>query len=137
MAAPSILHHGDDDGHSSALRNKVAWLAERLLPEVKKKFPDAVEVDPTFKLYRLEPGAGRVALHVDEARQSADLTSRYSLLVFLNDGWTGGETIIDGEVVTHQPGNAIVFNHSTPHEGLEVKTGVKFVLKTDVWVKPV
>lgn len=69
--------------------------------------------------------------------------SRFSFLVYLNDNFGGGETIIWGgekvlddkseaHVITPEVGMAFVFPHSFWHEGRRLEHGMKYVLRFDV-----
>jgi len=83
--------------------------------------------------------------HVAYSQQQSFLT----LLVYLNEGFEGGETeffpekqhcrfLRDVEVktptvrVTPQKGAALINVHHTLHQGCEVVKGVKYVLRTDI-----
>jgi hypothetical protein len=50
----------------------------------------------------------------------------------LNDDYEGGETKFNMTSVKGRKGMALVFLHSLPHEGAEVKSGIKYVLRTDI-----
>ncbi len=72
--------------------------------------------------------------------------SEVTLLVYLNDDMTGGETrfFADMEQVARRcpyltvkprTGAALAFLHSIWHEGAVVQSGEKYVLRTDVMYK--
>lgn len=94
----------------------------------------AVGVNERFRCYRYEPGQ-RFAPHYDGAYQrSATERSELTLMVYLNDDFTGGKTAFhdfDAEV-TPLTGAALLFQHQLLHEGCFVKSGVKYVLRSDV-----
>lgn len=68
--------------------------------------------------------------------------SRCSLMIYLNDGFTGGRTRFFGPgakgknpvsvVVTPVAGAALVFDHLLLHEGEEVAAGTKYAIRSDV-----
>jgi len=93
-----------------------------------------VGVNERFRGYRYERGQ-RFAPHYDGAyRRSATECSALTLMVYLNDGFTGGETTFlhfDTTVVP-QTGVALMFQHPLLHAGCEVASGVKYVLRSDV-----
>ena len=88
-----------------------------------------------FRGYRYRRGQ-RFAPHFDGAyfrpggvREGSQL----SLLFYLNSDFSGGETrLLDYEVVI-QPrmGSVLAFEHAMLHEGSEVRSGTKYVLRTD------
>lgn len=61
-----------------------------------------------------------------------------TLMVYLNDGFEGGRTRFDfadePEPISVSPvaGCALAFMHDRLHEGEAVKSGAKYVLRTDV-----
>jgi prolyl 4-hydroxylase len=88
-----------------------------------------------FRFYRYEPGQ-LFKKHIDESFiRSETEASYFTFMIYLNDGYKGGETIFDEIVVTGKKGMALLFLHSLPHEGATVTEGVKYVLRTDIMYK--
>jgi prolyl 4-hydroxylase len=60
-------------------------------------------------------------------------------MIYLNEGYDGGETRFESLSVVGKLGMARVFEHELLHEGAEVASGVKYVLRSDVmygsWAK--
>jgi len=91
-------------------------------------------VNERFRCYRYTPGQ-RYKPHYDGAFQrSASERSELSLMVYLNDSFTGGQTAFhDFDVdVAPRRGMALLFQHQVLHEGCAVESGVKYVLRSDV-----
>jgi hypothetical protein len=59
--------------------------------------------------------------------------SQVTVLFYLNEGFSGGETrLIDWDVViTPRRGSVLFFEHAMLHEGCPVTAGTKYVLRTD------
>lgn len=93
-----------------------------------------VGVNERFRCYRYEPGQ-RFAPHFDGAYQrSGTECSELTLMVYLNDAFTGGKTAFHdhGVEVTPRTGDALLFQHRLLHEGCVVVSGAKYVLRSDV-----
>ena len=64
--------------------------------------------------------------------------SYLTFMVYLNDGFTGGATVFYHDdtrpraSVVPKQGMALVFEHQQLHEGAQVESGRKYVLRTDV-----
>jgi 2-oxoglutarate-Fe(II)-dependent oxygenase superfamily protein len=64
--------------------------------------------------------------------------SLLTFMIYLNDDFTGGETVFYTDVgaeramVVPRQGLALVFEHRQLHEGAPIKSGRKYVLRTDV-----
>ncbi len=135
--------HHDDEGHGIACRKDVQLplVAQKILGKVDAVAiaPDRpVSIDEMMRVYRLTGGAGAVPEHTDDDFPGPNgSVARYSVLVCLNSGYTGGETLFRGIHLSDQlsPGDAYLFLHTVPHEGLPVERGVKFMLKTDLFVE--
>lgn len=92
-----------------------------------------------LRFYRYDPGQ-RFALHRDGhyTRPDGSERSRSSLLIYLNGGFEGGETLIYTGVgpatdrAVPKAGRVLVFPHSMLHEGAPVVRGRKYVLRSDV-----
>lgn len=87
-----------------------------------------------FRAYRYDVGH-RFAPHYDGAfRRNSREESLLTLIVYLNDGFSGGHTrFLDfGIDVVPRPGLALVFQHRLLHEGCVVLTGTKYALRSDV-----
>ena len=84
-----------------------------------------------LRFYRYRPGQ-RFKMHKDGPWTEGGLTSRLTLLVYLNDDFVGGETDFRDFVVHPIKGDALFFIHDTWHEGRAVVSGTKYVLRSDV-----
>jgi predicted 2-oxoglutarate/Fe(II)-dependent dioxygenase YbiX len=94
----------------------------------------AVGANERFRCYRYEPGQ-RFAPHYDGAfRRSADEESQLTLMVYLNEGFAGGDTAFHDFGVSVRPrtGMALLFQHRLLHEGCVLERGVKYALRSDV-----
>jgi len=86
-----------------------------------------------FKIYRYEPGQN-FAMHNDAqfCRENGE-RSFQTVIMYLNERYEGGETEFFGmDTICPQEGRAIIFMHHLLHEGMPVKLGVKYVLRTDI-----
>ena len=131
LKLPTIDHHSDE-GHIGQEKNL-------FLPQISHTIGQALSkydclVDERMKLYQLQDAVSAVPLHVDEDFIYKNKLALYSVLVYLNDSYTGGETVFNGNIVVPhlEKGSVLVFKHDIPHEGRAVKSGTKFVLKTDL-----
>jgi len=94
----------------------------------------AVGLNERWRFYRYAPGQ-RFAWHHDGSFwRSGRERSLLSLLFYLNDDFLGGETRFEHQsaVVVPRRGTALLFEHPLLHEGSRVRTGTKYVLRTDV-----
>lgn len=93
----------------------------------------AVGCNPRTRIYRYGLG-GSFSPHQDEPwRPRPSTRSMLTVLVYLSeDDCVGGETVVDGEVVSVRNGRVAVFNHDLLHEGKPVERGSKTVLRSDV-----
>jgi prolyl 4-hydroxylase len=117
-------------------------LAKRLWSRVKKFMPRMLSGRPArglnerFRYYRYTPGQ-RFAWHFDGsfARPNGDV-SLLTFMIYLNEGYEGGETQFESVSVAGKLGMALVFEHELLHEGAEVTGGIKYVLRSDVMYGP-
>jgi prolyl 4-hydroxylase len=65
------------------------------------------------------------------ARQPGE-ASLLTFMIYLNDGFEGGDTEFRTEFVKPKAGRALVFPHRAAHQGTEILSGTKYVLRTDV-----
>ncbi|CAK9059591.1 unnamed protein product [Durusdinium trenchii] len=101
-----------------------------------------IGLNENIRIYKYS-GGDVFGQHVDGSNQTSLGQTEYTLLVYLsgvNEGLVGGETVFYShhkEVlrVTPKTGMALVHRHGREcllHESLEVKEGVKYVLRSDV-----
>lgn len=106
---------------------------EHMPPEWWYRKP--VGLNERFRFYRYEPGQRFVA-HSDGAFDRGNgERSELSFLIYLNEEFTGGETVFCSKEKTRvRPvtGMALVFEHRQLHEGAVVEKGTKYVMRTDV-----
>jgi len=97
-----------------------------------------------FRFYRYDPGQ-RFKRHRDGSVDGpAGQRSKLTFLIYLNDGYEGGETafvdcryedgvsIPESVKISGKTGMGLFFRHERKHEGMPVLTGRKYVLRTDV-----
>lgn len=92
----------------------------------------AIAMNERFRYYRYRPGQC-FDWHADASfRRANGEASRLSFIMYLNDDFSGGETTVMETVITPRRGMALFFRHELPHEGGVVKSGTKYVMRTDV-----
>jgi hypothetical protein len=119
-------------------------LAQRWWQRARELFPPAFGqwhacgLNERFRFYRYRPGQ-KFAQHRDGSfERSPTEISWMTLMVYLNDDYTGGRTRFDlvgePEPIAIRPatGMALAFMHDRLHEGEAVSSGIKYVLRTDV-----
>jgi hypothetical protein len=113
-------------------------LAERVWDRASPYVPTtlaghrALGVNERFRFYRYDPGQ-TFRWHRDGYfKRPNHERSRLTLMVYLNDGFEGGETRFERALIKPVKGTALFFIHHLLHEGAEVKRGRKYVLRTDV-----
>lgn len=101
-------------------------------------------VDERFKFYRYDVSQ-RFNGHRDGIiERSPAIKSKLTALFYLNDDFTGGETVFYSEerhqgkrliasTIASKTGDALFFQHEWWHEGSKVTYGRKYVLRTDVF----
>lgn len=90
-----------------------------------------------FRFYRYQP-AQSFKWHTDGAfrRDNGD-ASLFTFMIYLNEGYQGGETAFRTMQVAGKMGMALMFEHALMHEGSAVANGVKYVLRSDIMYGPV
>jgi hypothetical protein len=100
-----------------------------------------------FRACRYAPG-GFFLPHFDEGFYRSDRNFSFkTFMIYLNDGFEGGPTNFYSENQRHyfpghpenviyalrpEKGSCLVFNHNLTHDGGELKTGFKYILRTEV-----
>jgi hypothetical protein len=105
--------------------------ARALLPESNGNWKLA-GFNERFRFYRYGPKE-YFKWHRDGAfAKSPDEVSCLTFMIYLNGGFEGGDTEFKTEFIRPQEGMALVFPHKLPHQGVEIISGTKYVLRTDV-----
>jgi hypothetical protein len=113
-------------------------LAEDLWNRIKEFVPAklgnslAIGLNELFRFYKYDSGH-RFKKHIDESYiRNENEASYFTLMIYLNNEYEGGETEFDAIKIKGKNGMALVFLHALPHEGVVVTKGIKYVLRTDV-----
>jgi hypothetical protein len=98
----------------------------------------ATGLNELFRFYKYSPGQ-RFKMHKDGSfERNRFEASQYTFMIYLNEAYTGGETIFaSGEVIRPETGTALIFHHPLRHEGALLTEGVKYVLRTDIMYKQI
>lgn len=98
-------------------------------------------VNERIRIYKYQPGH-RFLGHRDGVEELRGLRSELSFLVYLNQGFVGGDTVfVDRSTrselrIVPKTGDALLFVHGLWHEGTRVDEGVKYVLRSDILCRP-
>jgi prolyl 4-hydroxylase len=115
-------------------------LAALLFDRVHPRLPEELSgmhvagANERLRCYRYAPGE-RFAPHYDGYyARSEDERSLLTFMVYLNEGFTGGETaLLDlDHVIVPKKGMALLFQHRILHEGCAVISGTKYVVRSDI-----
>jgi len=116
-------------------QNKADELWQRIAIDVPGVVKDwtPVGLNERMRLYRYDVGE-KFRWHGDGVhRRDNGQQSFLTLLVYLNDDFTGGETAFRGGLrIEPVTGMALLFCHWLKHMGAEVRQGRKYVLRSDV-----
>lgn len=92
----------------------------------------ACGVNERLRFYRYDVGQ-QFDWHYDGYYQRQNgQRSHLTFMIYLNDGFGGGETSIEEVTITPQQGLALCFIHQLRHKGQPVDSGRKYVLRTDI-----
>lgn len=146
MQAPITTHNGPslraDTRNNERLMFDSVELAQTLFAQLQPHVPPLllrkrlVGLNERFRVYRYRVGQ-RFKAHYDGSFHRDPEGNERSLLTFLlylNDDFTGGATrFLDLSLdIQPQKGAALLFQHPLLHEGCEVLSGCKYVLRSDV-----
>lgn len=117
----------DDPGLAAHL-----WAAIRPMIPSTHSGREAAGLNERFRFYRYQPGQ-RFSWHADGVfKRASGEQSFLTFMVYLNQGFEGGDTKFEFMRVKAHIGMALWFPHGLIHEGAEVTAGEKFVLRSDV-----
>lgn len=113
-------------------------VVEQLWSSLKEYCPafykgySVVGMNERLRFYRYHQGQV-FRWHKDGSyRRDNGETSRLTFMIYLNEGFEGGETNFEDLSIEPKTGLALLFAHGYLHEGGEVFDGVKYVLRTDI-----
>lgn len=95
----------------------------------------AVGLNERLRFYRYD-NSQKFSWHHDGSfmRESGE-RSFLTFMIYLNEGYSGGETLFNNSqetVIKPKTGMLLLFKHEILHEGSEIKSGRKYVLRSDV-----
>jgi hypothetical protein len=89
-------------------------------------------LNEVLRCYKYLPGE-QFRRHEDFAFEwSETRRTFYTVLFYLNNEYTGGETTFDHNQVVPETGLAVIFPHELYHSGNMVQTGIKYAMRSDV-----
>lgn len=112
-------------------------LTEALFQRLREYLPASLDghritgLNERLRFYRYDPGQ-IFRWHRDGSFKRENEQSRLSLVIYLNQDFEGGATEFREFSVTPKTGRAVVFKHELLHEGAGLKSGRKYIMRTDV-----
>ncbi len=144
--APINVGFGAEKIVSNVRNNERAMIddadkATHLWQKAKKHLPttiqnrEAIGLNERLRFYRYEQ-TQKFSWHFDGSfvRPNGEI-SLLTFMVYLNEDFQGGETVFVGSQRTEivpKTGMMLAFNHRIFHEGSVVRSGKKYVLRSDV-----
>jgi len=117
----------DDQALAAALFER----AQPFLPGTLNEW-SLLGLNERFRFYRYTPGQ-YFKWHKDGFFCRTDNeVSLLSFLIYLNDGYEGGNTEFQWEIVKPKIGMVLFFPHAMRHQGAPILSGAKYVLRSDV-----
>lgn len=96
---------------------------------------EVVGINELFRFYKYEKGHKFKGHQDGNFIRNASEASYFTFMIYLNDGYEGGETTFLKHRIVPKEGMALIFLHKLYHEGSEVLEGRKYVLRSDVMYK--
>lgn len=94
-----------------------------------------IGINKSFRLYKYFINDEFIE-HVDMSTIiSDDIRTFYSILIYLNDDYTGGNTKFNNFEIEPKLGSLVTFPHNQLHSGEKIISGIKYILRGDVIFK--
>ncbi|KFE97635.1 2OG-Fe(II) oxygenase [Chryseobacterium luteum] len=94
-----------------------------------------IGINKSFRLYKYFINDEFIE-HIDMSTIiSDDVRTFYSILIYLNDDFTGGNTKFNDFEIKPTLGSIVTFPHNQLHSGEKITSGIKYVLRGDVIFK--
>jgi hypothetical protein len=101
-----------------------------ILPRKDGSIP--IGVNEQFRFYKYDKGQ-RFNKHRDgKFKRNAKEESKLTFMVYLNEGFVGGETEFEEFSIIPKAGTALVFEHRVRHKGCIIESGTKYAIRTDI-----
>ena len=111
------------------------WSSLKTFAPSKIGNSEAIGLNEMFRFYKYESGQ-QFRKHRDQSYiRNQTEASYFTFMIYLNEGFEGGDTTFDDVVIRPKKGSALIFLHSLKHEGSMLISGKKYVLRTDIMYK--
>jgi hypothetical protein len=115
-----------------------AALSALLFEKARQSLPQVIDAwhlagfNDRLRYYRYSPGE-YFKWHKDGTHRPSETEESFlTFMIYLNDGYEGGETEFRWEKIKPRAGMALVFPHRLFHQSSALVAGTKYVLRTDV-----
>ena len=109
-----------------------SMLAADPVPHAPLDTYNPIQLNERFRCYKYGVDE-EFQKHKDFAYEYSDVKRTFlTVLIYLNNGYAGGETVFDNYEVQPQLGSLVMFPHELPHQGAKIVSGMKYSLRTDV-----
>lgn len=127
------LHQRPEIRNNSYVALNDAALATNLWQRLAAYLSPAVGLNQQWQFYRYNRHQ-KFTLHRDCPHRCGNYVSQFTFLVYLNQEFVGGETYFPEFSLKILPktGMAVLFRHHLLHTAMEVTTGLKYALRSDV-----
>lgn len=112
-------------------------LAEELTLLLKGKTDIEFEIlSPRFYMSKYFVN-NRIEPHIDGNYEQPPYKSIYTFLIYLNDNFTEGETVIQNKdtIIKPKEGRAVILDQQTEHWTNKIIIGCKYILRSDLLIR--
>lgn len=113
-------------------------ISDDLFERVKDELPEVIDgwklkgLNEQVKIYKYTKGQ-QFKMHRDAPYvRNGNERSWLTLMVYLNEGFEGGDTFFMDGQIKPKTGDCLIFWQDQLHAGMEVTEGVKYAIRTDV-----
>jgi predicted 2-oxoglutarate/Fe(II)-dependent dioxygenase YbiX len=113
-------------------------IADELFEKVRDELPEVIGqwqlkgLNEQVKIYKYTKGQ-QFKMHRDAPYVRHDNEQSFlTMMVYLNEGFEGGDTFFLDQQVKSETGKCLIFWQDQLHAGMEVTEGVKYAIRTDV-----
>ena len=125
--------------HDAASTNSFSFTGDAI--NIRSGIYYPTRVNPFCRFSKYDVG-DEFRIHTDTCYACDENDTGFcTVLLYLNGDMRGGETVMvpnsdwdstEKVTITPEPGLVLVFYHMQPHAGLEVTSGCKYIMRTDV-----
>lgn len=133
----NILENGEYYRYDFFDRTMSNYIYNKIKDDIYKIDKNICIMSDKFYLTKYLDNSGHIKKHIDGSKTYGKYKTKYTLILYLNDNFNNGHTIIKDTKIKPKCGDILLLKQDVLHKGEKPINGEKYILRGDLMINDI